>query len=293
MSRNNQDRLGGAAFPDSAAAPPQNVKPTLDFITPTELVDLPSEGKFYPQGHPLHGKSTIEIRYMTAKDEDILTSESLLRKGVAIDRFVDNIIVDKQINSSNLLIGDKNAIIIAARISGYGADYETKITCPSCGTKTDSVFDLNEKKVKLASVSIGGVENSERGTFVTELPLSKLKAEIKVLYGVDEKRFTEKLLAKNRNKSKSPKQDTLMTDQIKNFLVSLNGLEDRALIEQFVDGMPAMDARHLRKMYREITPDIKIVNDFSCSHCGHEQELEVPFGADFFWPDSNIHAKGL
>ena len=73
MSRNNQDRLG-AAFPDSAAMPPQNTKPTLDFITPTEVVDLPSEGKFYPQGHPLHNKTAIEIRYMTAKDEDILTS---------------------------------------------------------------------------------------------------------------------------------------------------------------------------------------------------------------------------
>ena len=116
----------------------------------------------------------------------------MLRKGVAIDRFVDNIIVDKQLNSSNLLIGDKNAIIIAARISGYGADYETQITCPSCGTKTDNVFDLNEKKVKLASMSVSGLENSERGTFITELPLSKLKAEIKVLYGSDEKKFTQK-----------------------------------------------------------------------------------------------------
>jgi len=96
----------------------------MDFVTPTEFVDLPSLGK-YPEGHPLKGKESIEIKYMTAKDEDILTSRSLLKKGMAIDRLINNLIKDQNIDPAHLYIGDRNAIIIHARASAYGTDYKT------------------------------------------------------------------------------------------------------------------------------------------------------------------------
>jgi hypothetical protein len=119
----------------------------LDFSTPTEFVELPSEGRYYPEDHPLHNESVVEIRHMTAKDEDILTSRALLKKGLALDRFLKNILVDKRIDMDSLYVGDKNAILVGARVTGYGPSYDTQITCPVCATTNKFSFDLDEPDV--------------------------------------------------------------------------------------------------------------------------------------------------
>ena len=122
--RNNEDRLGTKSI--DGDTPPQTREAhsgaSFSFSTPTEFVELPSGGRFYPQEHPLHGKGEIEIRHMTAKDEDILTSETLIKKGIAVERLLQNVIVDKSIDVASLLVGDKNALVIATRVTGYGAD---------------------------------------------------------------------------------------------------------------------------------------------------------------------------
>jgi hypothetical protein len=119
----------------------------FSFVVPTEFVELPSQGKFYPEGHPLRGARYIEIKQMTAKEEDILTSRTLLKKGVALDRVISNLIVDKRIDPDSLLVGDRNAIIIATRVSGYGNEYTTKVTCPNCATVQEYNFDLNDASI--------------------------------------------------------------------------------------------------------------------------------------------------
>ena len=129
MVRNNIDRAGARS--NSADETVTDADTLLNFVTPTQFVDLPSKGKGYPQGHPLCGKETVEIKFMTAKDEDILTSKDLLKKGVAIDRLIQNLLVDKNIRSSDILLGDRNAIIISARSSGFGHLYNTNVTCPT------------------------------------------------------------------------------------------------------------------------------------------------------------------
>jgi hypothetical protein len=140
MSRNKQ-RTAAATDAVAATAPTTPAAPTsLSYVTPTEFVELPSRGQFYPTDHPLHGKDVIEMRFMTAKDEDILTSPALLKKGVAIDRLIQNLVVDTNINPSNLLIGDKNAMLLAARISGYGEQYPVALQCNSCGEVTQHNF---------------------------------------------------------------------------------------------------------------------------------------------------------
>ena len=145
MSRNNEERFGahGDAGSDPVAAMPN----PLDFVSPTEHVELPSRGRGYPQGHPLHNQETIEIKYMTAKEEDILSSRSLLKKGLAIERLIESVICDKNITARELLVGDRNAILIAARRSAYGNIYNTKVTCPNCTQVTPYDFDLNEATV--------------------------------------------------------------------------------------------------------------------------------------------------
>ena len=130
MSRNNQGRTGAPKRPEPADVPVTPPAGGFSFATPTEFVELPTQGKYYPEGHPLHGEESIEIRYMTAKDEDILTSETLLKKGLAIERLLQSVIVNKAIDVNTLYVGDKNAILIAARITGYGNQYTTRTLCP-------------------------------------------------------------------------------------------------------------------------------------------------------------------
>jgi len=276
--KNEMDRSG--ARDSHQDAPPQ--KSLLDFVSPTDFVELPSKGVFYPEGHPLHNKEVIEIKYMTAKEEDILTSETLLRKGLAIERFLESVILDKQIDSQSLLIGDRNAILIAARISGYGSEYETKMQCPACEAQNEIAFDISKPEIHYPDPEgLKTITRNEAGNFVFHLPVSKFHVECRLLTGKDE----QYLIELKQNKKKKRLQDSAITDQFKTMILSIEGITDRNLINRFIDAMPAADARSLRNSYASATPNVKLKDEFSCTSCGHTQELEVPFGADFFWPD--------
>tara|TARA_R110002110_G_scaffold178452_3_gene383480 strand:+ start:4643 stop:5509 length:867 start_codon:yes stop_codon:yes gene_type:complete len=284
--RNNKDRLGkkdaGETPPVQAAASAEDL---LSFVIPTELVDLPSGGKFYTEDHPLYEKDTIEIRHMTAKDEDVLTSRTLLKKGIALERVLQNIIVDKNININDLLVGDKNAVIVASRISAYGASYDTNITCPACFASAEHSFDLTEMDVKEfveEEFSELGVERNSDGTFMILLPLTKASVNVRLLNGHDEKKLNASLA--NRNKKLGTKDETTLTDQFKQFVVSINNVEDKVQIGKFIDNMPANDSRWLRTAYGKLVPNIDAAQDFECPSCGFEQEMEVPFTYNFFWP---------
>ena len=283
MSRNNLDRVGSVQNADSPSTQQEAKKfDPLHFVAPTEFVDLPSKGLGYPEGHPLFGEDTIEIRFMTAKDEDILSSRTLLKKGVAIERFLDNIIVNKSINCSDLIVGDRNAIIIAARISGYGSDYETQLSCPSCGVKSNFTFDLNDQTIQESQIDESlFLTKNENGNFNTVMPYSKFNVEFKILMGKDESYLT-KLATKNK---KDKFTDSILTSQYKLMITSIEGHQEQSIIDQYVDNMPTIDSRHLRACYKLAAPDVKVIQTFSCPSCGYEEGMEVPFGADFFWPD--------
>ena len=278
MKRNNEDRLMGGHKPQKTEDAPQMANP-MDFVTPSEFVPLPSKGR-YPQGHPLCGHDSIEINYMTAKDEDILTSRSMLKKGIAIDRLIQSLIKNKSIDSKSLYIGDRNAIVIHARASAYGQDYKTKVQCPSCGETSKTVFDLADYKTyhgdDWEDVKI---DPTDRGTFIITLPLSKIQTEIRPLLGVDEMSLVSK-----STKSKNATEQ-LVTKQMKLFVISFNNYNDRQTINYVVDKMTATDSRYLRTCFKLISPDINVSKVFECRFCDEEEEMTVPFGADFFWPD--------
>ena len=282
MSR-NKDRLGGHT-PEHTETPQQPVEKAFDplsFVAPTEFVDLPSKGN-YPEGHPLCGQEVIEIRFMTAKEEDILASQTLLKKGLAIERMLDSLIINKNIKAQDLLVGDRNALIISARISGYGASYLTQVMCPSCGSRTEIDFNLNNKVIfesseneKLKLVKL------DNGNFTTKMPYSKFQVEFRLLDGKDEQRLS-KLMA---DRKKRKMTETTLTDQFKLMIVAIEGHKDRSIISKYVDNMPTMDSRHFKAAYKEAAPDVKVKDNFECNSCGYEQEMEVPFNTDFFWPD--------
>lgn len=142
LTPDDSDMTMGAANQSSNAS-----SADLGWAQPTEFVDLPSQGRFYGPKHPLHNVDTIEIRYMTARDEDILSSRTYIQKGIVLDKLIESIVIDKRIKADNLLVGDKNAIVVHARISGYGSEYETEVTCAACGTSQSNVFDLENYKI--------------------------------------------------------------------------------------------------------------------------------------------------
>lgn len=276
--RNNLDRIGTKQVMQDATAPQQiPQEPAINFITPTEHVSLPSKGKFYPSHHPLHGKDTIEIKQMTAKEEDILTSKNLLKKGTALDKLIQSLVVDKTINTDSITVEDRGAIILAARMSAYGADYATVVTCPSCGTKSKNTFNLLEK---LESVdNIKAVEVDSEGLFSLTLPKTKWVVKCRVLNGYDEK----ELMRLSEAKKKSSEGDSLLSEQLKMTIVSINGVEDEAMVESAINNMPAADSKYLRTAYQETLEGVDMRHSFTCKSCDYEGDLEVPLTADFFW----------
>jgi len=291
-TRKNEDRLSA---PQTQPTPPQptpelpppppelNQPPQLAFVAPTEFVEIPSKGRFYPPNHPLHNVDTIEIRHMTAKDEDILASSALLKKGIAIDRFLQNIIVDKKIKISKLLSGDKNALIVAARVTGYGETYDTRITCPGCSKRDTQSFNLSTLELQTGediSEKFPEVELTSNNTFVVALPKTQFNVEFRLLSSEDENKLTNQ--ANNRKKNNLP--ESSFTNQLKMIIVSINGQEEKSTIFQAVDSLPAIDSRYLRNLYNAATPNVDLSYEYSCFECGYEDRLEVPFTADFFWP---------
>ena len=290
--RNNEERLGipssGAKETADAPITPPADAGGLAFVSPTQLVDLPSEGKFYPEGHPLHNQKTIEIREMTAREEDILSSQTLIKKGVVLERLLQSIIIDNRIDPQHLLLGDKNAIFIAARISGYGADYKTSVTCPNCGTSQNTVFDLNEfsspglPDLGFVSDKISSqVEETGGGTFLVKLPKSQLDVELRLINGETEKRIAANLEARKKQRM----TEKPLTEHLKACIVSAGGVTERGELGKFIDSMPAQDSRFIRKVMQEITPNIDLTQEFVCGACDYEQDMEVPINLDFFWPD--------
>ena len=284
MPRNNTRRTGSTPKKETQEVTPAPPTSVLDFVNPTEHVALPSGGRFYDEDHPLHGQDTVEIRFMTAKDEDILTSQSLLRNGTALEKLMQNILVDKRINPSSLLIGDRSAILIAARATGYGNTYKTKVTCPSCGETSKISFDVTNFETFEGDEDAQkelGVKVTADNTYTVKLPLTTVTAEFRLLTGADEMAIS-KNLQKKRN---ADILDGSFSTQFTRAIISLNTETDRDTIQQFALMMPAADSRQLRAAIRSVTPNLDLTQSFECPECGYGQEMEVPITADFFWPD--------
>jgi hypothetical protein len=247
---------------------------------PTEIIPLPSKGLVYPEGNPLR-EGQIEMKYMTAKEEDILTSQNLIKQGVALDKLMQSLIVSP-IKYNDLLIGDKNAIMIASRILGYGKQYEIEIECPKCEHVHKMEVDLTTLPTKEIP---DGVKMKSPNEFVYTLPQSKRVVTFKLLTHGDEKKIQ---YAKDAQKKTSTKDsvDRELTTRFKHIILSVDDNYDKAFINHFVDNeLFAMDSRALRSYMRDVSPDQKFEIDFECQQCSHEEEaLAFTIDTNFFWP---------
>ena len=241
---------------------------------PTEIVPLPSNGKYYPDGHPL-SSGEVEVKYMTAKEEDILTSQNLIKQGKVIDVLLDSL-VQGDFDMNDMLIGDKNAVMIAARVLGYGKDYEFEMEDPLTGEKEKQVLDLTTLDHK---------EIDFDGDYTFELPNSKRVLGWKFITQRDENEITEELKALRKVTKKSGIEQEVTT-RLRKVITSVDGDESVGTINNFVNNeFLSRDSKAFRDYLLSVTPDVdlNIIVDFSS---GEEVEVTVPMTVEFFWPKS-------
>jgi hypothetical protein len=247
-----------------------------EYNFPTETIDLPSQGKFYPEGHPLQS-GKIDIKYMTAKHEDILTSTNLIQKGTVLDKLMDELIATPGVKSSELVTGDINAVMVAARILAYGKDYPIEITCGECGTKFTHPVDL----AKLNTMPPG--ETQESNEYMVTLPTG-MKLTFRPLTRGDEKLINEEV--QSIKKISNIESDT--STRLKYIITSVNGNRDKKVIREFADAMIIRDVRALREEIRKVSPDVDFNLSIACSACENQIKVRMPIGANFFWPDIGL-----
>ena len=250
------------------------------FSVPRDFVMIPSKGRIYPQSSPLHNVEEIEVRHLTAADEDILTSRALLRSGKAIDTMLSNVLMNKSINVEELISGDKNAILTFLRITGYGPEYPVEIDCPGCGENIKHEFDLSQLTMRFLDVDpISAGEN--RFSFV--LP-SGVEIHFKLLNSAEDAKITDEQ-DKLKRATNSPLEKNVTT-KYKHQIISVNGNEEQISINNFVDTMNLRDSRAFRTFLEELEPDVNMEQEFKCRMCGHTEEVEIPVTTGFFWPES-------
>ena len=273
----NSNRLGTDNKPEHSDAPPMS---PLNFVAPTEVVDLPSKGQGYPEDHPLNGIDFVEIKFMTAKDEDTLSNQSLIRKGIALERVIQNIIVDDEIDPLSLLVCDRNAILIKARATAYGANYDAMVNCPKCTTQNMITFDLMSPKIEggLDEEGMDIVHYAGDGLYQTTMPGTKLTVKFRLANGEDENRIMEMAI-----QGKTVEYGAVL--QYKKMIKSVENFTEEEVIHSYVDNMIISDASHFKKCLKSCTTSVRIVQNLTCKNCSHEQEVDVPFGTDFFWPN--------
>jgi hypothetical protein len=248
---------------------------TQEFKFPTEMIDLPSGGKLYPKDSSL-SSGKVEIKYMTAKEEDILTSQNLIKKGVVVDRLLSSLLVDKQINVDDLLIGDKNAIMVACRILAYGPEYKTRVVHPETGEEFEYQFDLSECPFR----ELSGDYDYSKNSIELTLPVSKINVSIRPITGHDEKIINKTIKSANKLGSTSPE----ITTRLRQCIVSVNGEEKRSVVNSFVENCLSKDSLHIRNELKKITPDIELTQEIEWE--GEVVDIDIPMTVDFLWPQS-------
>ena len=243
-----------------------------EFKIPTETVELPSKGLLYPKDSPL-AEGKIELKYMTAKEEDILTNQNYIRQGTVIDKLLQSLIVTK-FNYNDLLVGDKNAIMVAARILSYGAKYNFG-------------YDGVEQEIDLSTIEnkplSEEVKQAESNNFTYTLPHSGNVVTFKLLVHGDDNKIENEL----KGLKKLNKEGTNdVTVRLAHMITSINGSEDRKDVREFVNNyFLAKDAREFRNYYQSISPDVDLTVSLINSE-GGEEDTDLPIGINFFWPDA-------
>ena len=251
------------------------------FTVPTEMVDLPSKGLLYPKDSPLSA-GQIEIKYMTAREEDILTNANLLRQGLAIEKMLKSII-KTPIDYEDLILGDRNAILIAARILAYGKDYAFNYFNPNTMESEVVNGDLQSVKYKTVNAALF----NEKNEFSFELPFTKNTITFKALTVAEDRKIDDEMKGMKKNLGEAA--PGLLTTKLKHQITSINGDYSTKTVRDFIDSgaLLSKDSLPLRKYIESIIPDIDTQITFTTKG-GEEVTTDMPMTAEFFFPGSGI-----
>jgi len=243
---------------------------------PTEVITLPSKGLCYPESNPL-SSGQLEIKYMTAKEEEILTSQNLIKKGIVLDKLFESIVVDSKVNVDDILIGDKNAIMLATRILGYGPEYSIQLTNED-GEKEEVVVDLGKVKTKEIDETVLNRENIYKFTTSNGVAI-----EYRLLTHGDEKKIDADIKALQRLNKNGVASE--LTVRYRYMIVSVNGKTDIGSITNFVNNQfLTRDTKAFREQIRKIQPDINMEFEYENPETGEKEVRPIPMGVGFFWP---------
>jgi len=244
-----------------------------EYDFPTQVLDLPSEGKVYPKENPL-SSGQITIKYMTAKEEDLLSNQNLIKKGIVLDKLFESIIVD-DVNINDIIIGDKNAIILATRMLGYGAEYPVKFYSSKLGTTVEHTVDLSAVSVKEIDLSL--FKNKNEFDYTTP---TGTKLKFKLLTHGDELSIDKDITAMQKISKDGSFE---ITTRLRYMILSVDGNTDMAAITKYVNSMLARDSRAFRAHVKTISPDIDMKFEYTHDD-GEAEEAPITMGVNFFWP---------
>lgn len=251
-----------------------------NFEFPTEVITLPSKGLIYPKNNPL-ANGSVEIKYMTAREEDILASQNLIKKGVVLDKLFESVVVSPGVNVNDISVGDKNAILLATRILGYGADYNVEVTDPFTGEQQKVVIDLSKISTKEIDDSLLNSENR----YDFELPISKKKIKFKLLTHKDEIDINAEIQALNRLVKGDNVVSQDVSTRLRYMIQEVDGNTDRGFINNYVkNNLLARESKALREYVKTISPDLNLKYEFVSDITGETEALDIPFGVGFFYP---------
>lgn len=281
LKRNTENKV-----PDEIQMP-QAVKqalmgqvPQIQSKYPTETFEIPSKGWFYPEESPL-SKGVLEFKMMTAQEEDILTSQKLIRNGTAITKVIEKLLVTPGIKLDDLLLCDFNAIVYFIRRMAYGNDYSFSVTCDECGEKSGNEHvDLSRFECK--EINFAGFEKGVN-SFPFILPYSNKSITFKLLTHGDSKKIDTEITSLQKMSRIGVASN--ITTRLKYTITSVDGKSDLGTITKFVSSeMVSRDSVALRNYIRDITPELDTTFTFTCPQCGAQSRMELPMTAEFFWP---------
>ena len=304
MSRNNsrRQRVKNTREKQEQPTPPQPAMPqhapspfAASFVVPTEYVDLPTSGLFYPQESPLYNIESLEIKNMTAREEDILGNQDFISRGIVLDKLIESILIDKSVSVKDLADIDKVAILVTARKSGYGNSYDKKLTCPECGEESIYTHSLetlisnalNEEREEPEGLTY----QDSSGAFTIDLPTCEYTATCKPLNNEDYQYIVD--LEKQRIKHSLDFNYTI--EFLRRMIISIHKTHspteitsDASIISQFLEFIPAKDSRTLKKVHSYLTPSFRMHEEVECPKCSATFEEEVPFSWAMFWGDDTV-----
>ena len=291
MSRNSK-RLNPQKNPEYVERPPEqkpepvparNTAPAsnpfgISFVVPTEIVQLPSQGLYYPVNSPMYQKSELEIKFMTAKEEDILASSGTNQ--ASFEKLIDSLLIDANISSKDILEEDKMALLMSARRSGYGSEYECNVYCDNCQEPTLHTFDLSKVNIKETLESESSYD-PQTDSFDFVLPLTKVKLKLSNITPDD----NDNIETERKQKKKYNLPFNFTISFLKMAIISANEVTNREELDKFIEAMPASDAKQILNFYETCRPSIDTTQEVSCSVCDTTTERQVPFSWAFFRTD--------